>query len=107
MPAVKPCLFYKVQLAQTGEPLVGTMQGYPNAKISDPCAQALVPNYQVPVTEECRPASGLRYFYKVDRNGKIVPNSMWSATKKPKSMCSGQHSVLEFIVTKPSNHTNP
>jgi len=100
MSSTKPCLFYKVKLAADKTPILGTMQGYPNNKISDPCAEARVVPYQVAVTKECRPASGLRYFYKQDkRTGNILPNSMFAGTAKPTSMCSGQFNILEFIVT--------
>ncbi len=102
MAIANKCLFYKVSIKPgTMEPIVSTMMAYPTPKIAHPCSQALVPNYQMvaPVGKsQCFPVGDghLRYFYKIDQYGQIVPNSMWSQHGAPNSMCSGNFQILEY-----------
>jgi len=101
--AVSPCLTYTVHLDSALCPIPSTMQGVTKIHKVASCQHkiATVPNYQVAVTKECRPKSHLRYFYLINsRTKKIVPNSMFSMTHKPKNMCTGVNSILEFIVQK-------
>lgn len=97
------CLFYKVKLSASKEPILGTMMAFDNNKVLDPCTEARVLPYQVNIHRECYPKSGLRYFYKTVKDkrlnvNRVVPNSMFSMLHKPKSMCTGQETILEFIV---------
>lgn len=105
MSSVNPCLSYFVHLSSTGEPIPSTMYAVTKQRGQATCKRLIapVPPYQVDIHRECHPQSGLRYFYKVNKiTGNIVPNSMFSMTHKPTSLCSGQDSILEFIVTTPS-----
>lgn len=102
------CIFYKVAIGADGHPLEGTMEGYGNAKIPDPCDHALVTPYQRTVPSghtQCRFKNGKRYFYKVQTppgssTTIIVPNSMFSLTGAPSSRCVGNETLLEFITWK-------
>lgn len=96
-----PCLQYIVSLTSDLTPIPGTLRGIQNIHSVPSCDHkiATVYPYQIPFTEKCRPATGLRYFYLVNsRTQKIVPNSMIALTHKPKNMCTGVNSYLEFIV---------
>lgn len=102
---INPCLSYFVHLNSVGEPIPSTMFADQTGQGQASCGRliARVPTTQVPYSEECRPQSGLRYFYRMNsQTGRIVPNSMFSGSHKPKSMCSGTSRILEFIITQPS-----
>ena len=100
--AVSPCLHYIVHLDSALCPIPSTMQGVTKIHKVPSCAHkiATVPNYQVALTKECRPANHLRYFYLVDRNNNIVPNSMVAMKRKPLRGCNGTKHYLEFVVQK-------
>jgi len=99
--SISPCRFMKVYIKPNGEPILGTMYDSPNQQIPNGCMQALVPNTQADLSKLCMHSNGIRYFYKVDRSGNVLANSMFEATTPPPSMCSGSHTTLEFVVTKP------
>ncbi len=102
---INPCLSYFTHVSSTGEPILGTMFSDTTGQGQATCGRliARVPAYQVNIHNECRPASGLRYFYRYNsQTNRIVPNSMFSGSHKPKSMCSGTSRILEFIVTQHS-----
>lgn len=101
--AKNPCLQYIVHLNSDLTPIPSTMQGVQSIHKLPSCKHkiARVLPYQVPVTKECRPKTHLRYFYLINkRTNAIVPNSMVALSHKPKNMCTGVNSYLEFIVQK-------
>lgn len=96
-----PCFFYKVKLNDRGEPIPGTMQGYKNNKIEDPCTTAWLPPYQMvlPVGKtHCFAKNHQRFYYLQNKiTGKVVPNSLF--IKLGQSIrCIGQNNVLEYLV---------
>jgi hypothetical protein len=100
--ATKNCIFYFVQLSETGEPIPETMVSRPTNRIPRDlqCVWARVPKTQMTRTGQCFPASGFRYYYKVDRNGNILSNSMYQTQSKPSTWCDGTYNILEFVVYK-------
>lgn len=98
---LNPCNRFFVHLAEDNTPIAGTMFSTTHSNGQATCKReiAAVPNYQVAITKECRPATKLRYFYRINsQTNAIVPNSLFSMTHKPTSMCSGMNKILEFIV---------
>lgn len=96
-----PCLFYSVKLnPDTRTPIPSTMMGHLNDnKIADPCLEARVPATQMSRVNACRPSTGFRYFYLVNKQtGTVIPNSMFQIQGPIRSLCSGTNNVLEFIV---------
>ncbi len=98
---------YFVHLTERGTPIVDTMFSKNNNKIDAgyKCREARLPNTQmtVPVGNvQCFFGTRhLRYFYKVSKiTNEILPNSMWSQSGKPSSMCSGTFNILEYIIWK-------
>ena len=103
---INHCISYFTHVDSEGAPILGTMFAAAKAHGQAKCKRLIapVPPYQVAVTKECRPESRLRYFYKIKfdkrlQTNVIVPNSMTAGYHKPKSMCSGTESLLEFIIT--------
>ncbi len=102
---INPCLRYFVHINDSGIPAVDTMFATTDSNGQATCKRKIapVPPFQVALTKECRPLTGLRYFYKQSKlTGRILPNSMFSAQSKPVNMCIGQFNILEFIITTPS-----
>jgi len=103
MAIAQKCLFYFVQLNTNHEPIVGTMFAKPNNKIDNgdtACTEARVPPTQMVAPQglkQCFPKSGLRYWYKVDQYGQVLPNSMFSSRTIP-NKCSLNYSTLEFKI---------
>lgn len=98
-----PCLFYFIHLDSQGFPIPGTMFSKKTNKL-DPgykCFEARLTSTQsiVPAGQtQCFGPNGLRYYYRVNsRTGQIIPNSFFSQRGKPKSMCSGTNTILEYI----------
>lgn len=96
----KNCRFFFVHLSETGEPITDTMFSKTNNKLDDgfECVEARVPTTQMTREGQCFPESGFRYYYKVDRNGNILPNSMFKLQGKPKTWCTGTYNILEFVL---------
>lgn len=92
------CLFYIVNLNEHGEPILGTMQGHPTPTLKNGCNQALLPSTQMSFTGQVLPPSGLHYYYKVDANCNIVPNSMFSKARVPENWSSGSNRILEYVL---------
>jgi hypothetical protein len=92
------CNFYKVKLDQHGAPILGTMMMFETPQIINGCNEALVPATQMSYTGQLFPPSGLRYYYKVDSNCNIVPNSMFSKKTPEKNWSSGPNKILEFVI---------
>lgn len=103
---INPCLSYFVHLNANNDPIPGTMFAVGKQHGQATCKRKIAP---VPATQasnenQCFQSNRLRYFYMVNKQtGQIVPNSMFSRVGKPKSMCSGQNQILEFIVTGTTN----
>lgn len=86
------CLNYYVRLSADGFPVVGEMMGF-NPKIGAPCDQrcqwALLKTtaYTAPAAmHQCFHPNGLRYFYQLNRQGNILPNSMIATYDFPNSV---------------------
>ncbi len=99
--STSPCKFFKIHIDNSGAPLLGTMQAYPDAKTPVPCNQVLLYNYQVQVPvghQVCRFPNHLRYYYKINKfTTEIIPNSMFSLPTAPPAWCVGNESILEYI----------
>lgn len=103
---VSPCLTYRINLnPSTHEPLIATMRGEKSQRFDkdfNGCNEAILSNTQTTTPAgyvQCFPKSGLRYFYLVNHlNNQIVPNSMRAFTHKPKNMCVGISSWLEYQI---------
>ena len=101
MSIAQKCLFYFVQLSRTGEPLLGTMFAKPNNKLDKgetACTEARLPATQMLAPQgqhQCFFKSGLRYYYKVDNYGQVVPNSLFSQ-HGPSKHCTGNFTILEY-----------
>lgn len=99
---VNPCTFYFVQLSSDGSPIPSTMFSKHTNNLSDgqtSCTEARVTPYQTQPKAGYQPClfkSGLRYFYQINRNQQIVPNSMIAVKNRPMNLCSGTHTWLEF-----------
>lgn len=96
-----PCTVFTVKLnPDTRTPILGTMMSNRTTwKIPAPCTMDIVPNTQMSYTNACRPSTGLRYWYKVNKmSGNILPNSMFVTTGKVPNQCSGQYSILEYVI---------
>jgi len=99
--SVSSCLQYFVHISATGEPIPGTMFAVQKGHNQSSCKRRIapLPPYQVAITKECRPKSGLRYFYRASKlTGKVLPNSLFAGTHKPANMCSLTDVILEFII---------
>jgi hypothetical protein len=97
------CQFYKVQLnPASGIPVITTMQGYHNNRISNPCIEAWLPPYQMSVPAgktHCFSKNGLRYFYKINsQTNRVLANSLFSQHGKPRNMCTGVEKIVEYLV---------
>lgn len=88
-------------LNAAGCPIPGTMEPSTNAKVTNPCDMALLPNFQITVPAghtRCNFPGNQRFFYKYSNiTGQILPNSLYSSYGAPSSWCVGTESLLEFI----------
>lgn len=99
------CIFYKVNVSNSGEPILGTMVNMSTPKLTNNCTEVLLPNTQMPTSKvvagvthtQCFPPSGFRYFYKIGSDGQILGNSMFQHIGNPPH-CDGTYSLLEFII---------
>lgn len=97
------CLTYVVNLNEDGTPILGTMRSQVNnAKIAKGyvCREAILPAAQMQVPSghvQCFFKNHIRYFYKVNKiTNRILSNSMFAQVGKPRNMCSGVYSILEY-----------
>lgn len=97
------CLTYVVNLDAEGAPILGTMRSQnKNAKLAKGygCREAILPATQMVVPTDhvqCFFKNHVRYFYKVSKiTGDILSNSMFSQVGKPRNMCSGNFTILEY-----------
>lgn len=96
--------YYFVHLSSSGDPIPSTMFAKNNNKIDAgyKCMEARVTG--LPMTPpvgyvQCR--KGLRYWYQVDRLGKVLPNSFISVIGVPKGNAGRSCQYVEFSVYKP------
>lgn len=97
-----PCIIYKVNVDNSGAPIVGTMQSSTtNFKVTSPCQQVILPNYQITVPDGhsvCRFPNHMRYFYKIDSvTSTVLPNSLFSLPTAPPTWCVGNERILEYL----------
>jgi hypothetical protein len=97
------CLTYVVNLNEDGTPILGTMRSQnKNAKLAKgyKCREAILPATQMVAPagkRQCFFKNHVRYFYKVSKiSGDILSNSMFSQIGKPRNMCSGNFTILEY-----------
>ena len=77
-------LKYFAQKSKDGYPVPGTMMGYKAAPKSTLRVEIQPKNYDVlPGQTHVKPSSGLRYFVRKNKAGHILPNSLFTAIKKP------------------------
>lgn len=88
------CLQYYVALREDGSPIQGTLQGYRqvgSGPVGLPCNRTGCTYVKLQNTayttpdgyHQCMFADGLRYFYRIDKAGQIVPNSLFSGLEYP------------------------
>lgn len=97
------CLTYFIHLDSEGLPIDDTMFSKQNNAHIDKgygCREARLTNTQMDIPAghvPCYHKNHFRYFYKVNKlTGKILPNSFFHQIGKPKSMCVGVYSILEY-----------
>lgn len=97
------CLQYFVHLNDAGWPIPGTMFSKQDMFKKDPgygCFEAILPAAQMTIPAghvQCFNSDHYRFFYKVNKaTGKILPNSLWMQIGKPRNMCSGGFTILEY-----------
>lgn len=89
------CLKYYVSLNESGYPILGTQRGYATTQCG--CNIALLPTIQMSAPagkSACHHPNGLRYYYRIDRSGKIMPNSLFVHKGHPGPQ---QTCILEYI----------
>jgi hypothetical protein len=100
--AINKCLTYVCSTTEDGEPILGTMRGY--NKLTQNYCQAGCDFIVLPPTQmarhgqpSCKFPSGLRYFYKIDNKGNVVPNSLFSMQNFPQEPTLNCSTILEVL----------
>lgn len=87
-------LKYFAQKSEDGYPIPSTMMGFKETPAADLIEIPAQDTVAAPGQTVKKPASGLRYFVRRDAQGKIIPNSLITGTKKPQGL------VYEFKVVE-------
>ena len=101
--ATNYCLTYVISLNENGEPIAGTQRGFnpSTQKYCDVgCDFAILPTTQMQPGNgqtSCKFASQLRWFYKLNKNGHIIPNSLFSGLQFPQEPTLHCSQILEFL----------
>jgi hypothetical protein len=99
------CLYYFVHLDADENPIPGTMYGKNNNKIDTgyKCRQARLTGEVMTVPEGSVQCIGpLRYWYQLDQQGDIRPNSMIAVQGVPKGQAGRSCQYVEYKVIKPA-----
>lgn len=101
--ATNYCLTYMVSTTEDKEPIGGTMRAFNpgTQKMCDiGCDFLILPTTQMQPGNgqvACKFKSGLRWFYKIDKQGHIVPNSLFSGLEFPKEPTLYCSQILEIF----------
>lgn len=98
-------LYYFVHLDAAGHPIPSTMFGKSNAA-SNTCTTKIAPLTGKPMTppagyQQCIGKSHKRWWYQIDRNGNILPNSMIMVEGVPTHTGTGTCHYIEYQIFKP------
>lgn len=102
----RTCVYYFVHLDANGNPIPGTMYGKPNNNTIDggyKCAEARVTGTVMqPGPGQVQCMGPFRYWYQINRQGNILPNSMIAVNGVPGGQAGRSCNYIEFKVFKPS-----
>lgn len=80
------CLKYVVKLDADGWPIPGTMEGKPDLQVTCDCSHTELTGSVMLVESGYKQVfhpKGLRFFYRFDCKGKIIPNSLFISRNHP------------------------